>query len=556
MLTELRVVNFALIEQLCLQFEEGFTVLTGETGAGKSILIDAISLLVGGRASADHIRSGADEAQVEAAFSLPETSPLLARLRQEGLVGPGESDLILRRVVARSGRNRIYVNGNLTPLHMIEGFGGTLVDIHGQHDQQSLLAAHRQLASLDAYGRLLELGEQYHRSYRLMVERAAELDGERKQLAEAQEREDLLRYQCEEIERAELRRDEDVVLAGERGRLAHAQRLQQLAEDLYALLYGDEQSVVTKLAVADRQLLELCALDPETAEWRRLCAEASVQVKEVATQVCRYRERVEQDPDRLVTVENRLDVLHRLMKKYGGDLNAVIDRGRHLREQLEAIGQAGGRLEALEARLREATEEAEALAAKLSKQRAAAGQRFTKELMTELTSLRMNRTKFEVRLQPGPLGLAGGDHAEFLFSANEGEPLQPLARVASGGELSRVMLAIKTVLAGVDQVPVVVFDEVDAGTGGAAAEAVGSRLRRLGQYHQVLSVTHLPQVASQADHHLRVEKHVRKDRTVTSVTVLDGGARREEIARMLGGATITQKVRATAAEMIGSAKGR
>ncbi len=552
MLTELRVVNFALIEQLALQFEGGFTVLTGETGAGKSILIDAITFLVGGRASTDHIRTGAEEAQVEAAFSLAKGGPLLTRLRQEGILGPHESDLIIRRVVARSGRNRIYVNGNLTPLHMIEAFGGTLVDIHGQHAQQSLLSPGQQLASLDAYGRLIELGGDYRRAFRLMLECTAELEDERKRVAEAKEREDLLRYQCEEIERAELRQDEEGVLAAERGRLTHAQRLQHLAEELYALLYGGERSVLTQLGRADRQLQDLCALDPEVAEWKRLCDEASVQLKELATQVRGYRERVEPDPERLAVVENRLDLLQRLTKKYGGDLNAVLDQGHRLRRQLDALAVADHRIETLEARLQEARTSAEALADKLSARRLAAGQRLTKELRTELATLRMDRAKFEVRLDRGALDPTGKDRVEFLFSANEGEPLQPLARVASGGELSRVMLAVKTVLAGADEVPVLIFDEVDAGTGGAAAEAIGSRLKRLGRYHQVLCVTHLPQVASQGDHHFRVDKQVRKDRTVTSLTLLNGASRREEIARMLGGVTITQKVRATAAEMIGT----
>jgi DNA repair protein RecN (Recombination protein N) len=552
MLTELRVVNFALIEQLSLQFKGGFTVLTGETGAGKSILIDAITLLVGGRASTDHIRSGAEEAQVEAAFSLAKGGPLLARLRHEGILGPHESDLIIRRAVARSGRNRIYVNGNLTPLHTIETFGGTLVDIHGQHDQQSLLSTGRQLASLDAYGRLIELGEDYRRAYRLMLECSAELDGERSRIAEAREREELLRYQCEEIERAELRQDEEGELLAERGRLTHAQRLQHLAEELYTLLYAGDGSALSQLGRADRQLQELCALDPEAAEWKHLCDEASVQLKELATQMRGYRERTEPDPERLATVENRLDLLQRLTKKYGGDLNAVIEQGHRLRRQLDAIASADHRIEALEVRLQQARTSAEALADKLSARRTAAGQRLTKELRTELATLRMDHAKFEVRLDRGALDPRGRDRVEFLFSANEGEPLQPLARVASGGELSRVMLAVKTVLAGADEVPVLIFDEVDAGTGGAAAETVGSRLKRLGRYHQVLCVTHLPQVASQGDHHFRVDKQVRKDRTVTSVTLLNGESRREEIARMLGGATITQKVRATAAEMIGT----
>ncbi len=560
MLAELRIVNFALIEQLSLQFQSGFTVLTGETGAGKSLLIDAIALLVGGRASTDQIRSGEDEAHLEAAFHLPDTHPLLRRLKLQDIIGQNESELILKRVLSRSGRHRVYVNGSLCPLRVLEELGGTLVDIHGQHEQQSLLATAKQLDALDGFGRLDELRRTYEKSYQGWKELHRQLDALQRDLLDRTRREDLVRFQVQEIEQAGLLPDEEERLRGERQRLVHAHRLRELAHEAHDELQADEQAVLSKLGRIGRTLAELAQIDPAMGDCEQAARESAIPLKELAGRLRDYAERLEADPDRQVAVEDRLDLIQRLKKKYGGSVEAVIDTGRRAQEELQLLGNHHERTAELTARLDDETSRLHRLAQQLSKKRIDAAKQMTKLVGAELAALKMEQAIFQVLVtideSTEGLGPAGRDRVEFLLSSNPGEPPKPLGRVASGGELSRIMLALKTVLAEMDQVPVLVFDEIDTGVGGAVAAAMGTRLRKLGSFHQVFCITHLPQVASQAEHHLLVEKGVDSQRTSTSVRTLKGMGQEEEIARMLGGVTITKKVRETAAELIAGAKGK
>ncbi len=560
MLAELRIVNFALIEQLSLQFQSGFTVLTGETGAGKSLLIDAIALLVGGRASTDQIRSGEDEAHLEAAFHLPDTHPLLRRLKLQDIIGQNESELILKRVLSRSGRHRVYVNGSLCPLRVLEELGGTLVDIHGQHEQQSLLATAKQLDALDGFGRLDELRRTYEKSYQGWKELHRQLDALQRDLLDRTRREDLVRFQVQEIEQASLLPDEEERLRGERQRLVHAHRLKELAHEAHDELQADEQAVLSKLGRIGRTLAELAQIDPAMGDCEQAARESAIPLKELAGRLRDYAERLEADPDRQVAVEDRLDLIQRLKKKYGGSVEAVIDTGRRAQEELQLLGNHHERTAELTARLDDETSRLHRLAQQLSKKRIDAAKQMTKLVGAELAALKMEQAIFQVLVtideSTEGLGPAGRDRVEFLLSSNPGEPPKPLGRVASGGELSRIMLALKTVLAEMDQVPVLVFDEIDTGVGGAVAAAMGTRLRKLGSFHQVFCITHLPQVASQAEHHLLVEKGVDSQRTSTSVRTLKGMGQEEEIARMLGGVTITKKVRETAAELIAGAKGK
>ncbi|MDZ4855728.1 MAG: DNA repair protein RecN [Nitrospirota bacterium] len=560
MLAELRIVNFALIEQLSLQFQSGFTVLTGETGAGKSLLIDAIALLVGGRASTDQIRSGEDEAHLEAAFHLPDTHPLLRRLKLQDIIGQNESELILKRVLSRSGRHRVYVNGSLCPLRVLEELGGTLVDIHGQHEQQSLLATAKQLDALDGFGRLDELRRTYEKSYQGWKELHRQLDALQRDLLDRTRREDLVRFQVQEIEQASLLPDEEERLRGERQRLVHAHRLRELAHEAHDELQADEQAVLSKLGRIGRTLAELAQIDPAMGDCEQAARESAIPLKELAGRLRDYAERLEADPDRQVAVEDRLDLIQRLKKKYGGSVEAVIDTGRRAQEELQLLGNHHERTAELTARLDDETSRLHRLAQQLSKKRIDAAKQMTKLVGAELAALKMEQAIFQVLVtideSTEGLGPAGRDRVEFLLSSNPGEPPKPLGRVASGGELSRIMLALKTVLAEMDQVPVLVFDEIDTGVGGAVAAAMGTRLRKLGSFHQVFCITHLPQVASQAEHHLLVEKGVDSQRTSTSVRTLKGMGQEEEIARMLGGVTITKKVRETAAELIAGAKGK
>lgn len=559
MLTELRIANFAIIDQLSLECGRGFHVLTGETGAGKSIIIDAIALLVGGRADEGLIRAGAEEAVLEAAITLPREGPLTARLRADGLLGDDETELIVRRVLSRSGRHKLYLNGSLTPLRTLQGLAGTLIDIHGQHEQQSLLSAQSQMDALDAFGHLADTRETYRRAYeqwRAYQQDHKELSA---QLAERSQREELLRFQFKELEEADVKAGEEAGLQAERNRLAHANRLSELSQGSYEAVYGAEQSILGTLGKVREFIKELSAIDAQGKDWEALCDGATAQLRELAHSIRRYLDGLEQDPSRLAQAEERLDRIQRLKRKYGGTEDAVLARRAQLQKEIDALDSGETRLAEAERRTAEAWQQVEKLVERLTRERVKAAKKLEGAVAAELAALRMDRTRFAVtveadRTEAGP-GPSGHDRVEYLFSANEGEPLQPLARVASGGELSRVMLAMKTVLAEADGVPIVIFDEIDAGVGGGVAAVMGKRLRALARHRQVFCITHLPQIASHADAHYVIEKSVSKKRTVTQARKLGVSDRQEEIARMLGGLAVTNAARKTAAEMIGEAGG-
>lgn len=560
MLTELRISNFGVIEQLAVRFGSGFIVFTGETGAGKSLLIDAVTLLVGGRASADQIRAQSDEADLEAAFVLPSDHPILHLLQAKEFARPGETEIVIRRVISRTGRNRTYLNGNLCPVHLLEELGGALVDVHGQHEQQSLLSSAAQLEALDAFGRLHALRQDYQAAYRSWQERVAERESLAAHVAQRREREDLLRFQFQEISDAAVEAGEDARLEQERPRLMHSQQLGDLSDQLHELLYAGDQGVLSLLASSRKLLAKMMSIDPAAVEWTRVVGDAIVQLRDLADQIRHYRDQVEANPARLMEIEQRLDRLHRLSKKYGGSLDAMLALQDSLRAQLAQLDSAETQLQDLATAVKDAARRVGELAERLSRKRIDAAKRLTTQVTKELSALRMERTRFAVEVLPLPAetayGLMGHDAVEFVFSANPGEPVKPLAKVASGGELSRVMLALKTILAESDRVPVLIFDEVDAGVGGAVAEVMGTRLRDLSRHHQVFCVTHLPQVGSQAHAHYLVEKQVRQQRTATQIRLLTDREREEEVARMLAGVTVTDSARAAAAEMIGSAKER
>jgi len=559
MLTELRIVNFAIIDQLSLECARGLHILTGETGAGKSIIIDAIALLVGGRADESLIRAEAEEAVLEAAIALPAASPLTARLREEGLLGEGDTELIVRRVLSRSGRHKLYLNGNLTPLRTLQCLAGTLIDIHGQHEQQSLLSAQSQLNALDAFGHLKEARESYRQGYEQWRARQREREDMATLLSERSQREELLRFQFKELQEAGIKAGEEAALQAERNRLAHAHRLNELSQGGYDALYGNEQSVLGSLGKVRDSIKELASIDAQGDEWAALCDGATAQLRELAHHLRKYHDGLDQDPARLAQIEERLDRIQRLKKKYGGTEEAVLAKWEQLHCEIDTLETGGTRLAELDCRLVEARQQTDKLAERLTRERVKAAKKLEAAVMGELAALRMDRTRFAVtvdtdRTETG-LGPSGRDRIEYQFSANEGEPLQPLARVASGGELSRVMLAMKTVLAEADEVPIVIFDEIDAGVGGGVAAVMGKRLRALAKHRQVFCITHLPQIASHADVHYVIEKSVSKKRTVTQARKLGQADRQEEIARMLGGLAVTNAARKTAAEMIGEADG-
>lgn len=555
MLTELRVSHFALIEQLHLSFPAGFVALTGETGAGKSLLVDAIALLLGARATGDQIRAGVEEAELEAAFTIPEGSSLLAPLRQVDLLGETDRELVVRRILSRSGRGRAYLNGRLVSLQELERFAGLLVDIHGQHEQQSLLAPSAQLDALDGFARLGSVRERYAEAFARWVAMRSKLAEAVEQARLLQEREDLLRFQLQELREAAVQVDEEVLLKERFQRLAHAERLRSLAEDAYERLYAGEAALTTQLGKVARQLKELAAIDRQADSWCEHLDQAAMALREVSGQLRDYRELVADDPAGLETCESRLAHLERLKKKYGGTIEAVLEKAAELEEQVLRLDQTEDRLGMLRAAEAEALRDAERLAQELSTKRCQATAKFEAALRKEFEALHLGTARLTVEVIHGEaggatLGPRGRDQVQFLFSANKGEALHPLARVASGGEISRVMLALKSVLAGHDTVPVLIFDEVDAGVGGSAATAIGQRLRALAIYHQVLCVTHLPQVASQAQAQILVEKKAQQQRTVTFATRLDRASREEAIAKMLGGQAVTPAMRKAAAELL------
>ncbi len=556
MLTELRISHFALIESLELEFSPGFQVFTGETGAGKSLLVDALVLLLGGRSSAEHIRSGAKEATLEAVFSLSGHPLILEKLKEWDLLPEGTQDLLLRRTLSREGRSRMYVNGRLVPLHQMVELGGWLVDIHGQHEQQSLLSPKVQLNVLDAFGGLLALRDEYATHYHRWQDLVRAVADAMQRAKERQEREEFLHFQSEELGKAQLVSGEDEALVREHRKLQNSGRVLEIVNQAYDLLYDNQASVLSQLTEVRKLVHELGLIDDNVRNWHESVEGGIAQVEEVVWATRNYKDGFEHDPARLAQIDERLALLQRLKKKYRESLEDLLARQTRIQSELEELANIEERTQDLQQQVSQAYQDALVLGQKLSEARQAVTRKLEERITAELAHLMMDKSRFHVGLtaisemeQAGPNGL---DQIEFTFCANPGESLQPLARVVSGGELSRLMLALKTVLASVDQVPVLIFDEVDAGIGGNVASTMGQRLKALGQTHQVMCITHLPQIAAQAHHHYLVKKESVDKRTVATVTRLHAGEREEEIARMLGGATMTQTVRKAAGEMLNS----
>lgn len=552
MLHQLRIENFAIIDHLDLSFAAGLNILTGETGAGKSIIVDALELLVGARAALDQIRTGSDQALVEVAIHLPQNGVLRGPLIEQGLLQPGEDELILRRIISRSGKGRIQVNGHLVTLSTLQEIGRGLVDIHGQHDHQSLLYPDHQIDLLDAYGQILSLREEYSLLYQQQRALRSELESLRKILQERGQREEYLKFQVREIQSAHLQPGEDLALEKEREILAHSEKLSQHAETADHILYESEESVLGNLVRAGGHLKEIELIDHRFADTRSLWEAALTQFKEVAEQVRHYKNGIQHDPDRLQEIEERLHVIGKLKKKYGPSLEEVLSHLTKLSEELSSLEVQEERSSAVEKDYQEKREKVFELADRLSGQRNQTAKRFNMEIKKELQHLGMEQTQFVVRIDhfKDDLDQWGADRINFLIATQPGEEPRPLSKVASGGELSRVMLAIKTILADEDRIPILIFDEVDAGIGGAVAEAVGRRLKTIARRRQVFCITHLPQIAMLADEHYRVEKTSQDGRTVTRIRQLNRSEKIREIARMLGGREITPITLKHAREML------
>jgi DNA repair protein RecN (Recombination protein N) len=555
MLSWLRVSGFALIDNVNLElpFRPGLTVITGETGAGKSILVDALALLRGGRARTESIRTGREEAEVEAIFDVPPAWPL-----REGLVADGrnlDEGLVVRRMIARSGRGRAHLGGSVATVAELAGSVGTLVDITSQHDQQSLMDPDSQLAILDAFAENGELVDQVKQAFAEVSAAQAALDGFEADARARAEREDYLRFQLAELEEAQPTPGEDDALKAERERIRGAEKFLGVFARGEEGLYAGDGAAGSRIAAVARDLEGLAQLDPTLAPLTERLRSAQALVEDVAGDLARLAGQVRFDPERLSQIEERLYLLSRLARKHGGTLASAVERHQTLSREMEELSSVEEGLESRRAAVAEARAKMAALADTLSERRRKAARTLGRRIDETLHDLGLREAAVKVlvedREEPGA---RGRDRVRFSFAPNPGEEPRPLARIASGGELSRVMLAVKRALAQSDRALTYVFDEVDTGVGGGTAEVIGRKLKAIAADRQVLAVTHLPQIAVFADQHIRVVKQVSGGRTSVRVESLDDRERAVEIARMLAGAQPSREATAHADEMLRRAR--
>jgi DNA repair protein RecN (Recombination protein N) len=553
MLTELRIRNFAIIESVTLPLAEGFNVLSGETGAGKSIIVGALGLLLGERASADLIRSGAEKATVEGVFDVANVRGI-TKLADERGIDVEEDTLVLKREIATNGRGRAWINSAPVTATVLAEVGRQLVNLHGQHDAQTLLDGESQRRILDAFGGAESQADLVRTAHGELSSIRREITSLSSRRADAEKRADYLKHVAKEIEDARLSPGEDNKLEDEARVLENADELRTLATALNELLSGEESSVLTQLGAAQRPLTSIERIDPSAARMQELFDAGFYALQELARSVDVYAGSVDLDPARLEEVRQRRDRLFGLLKKYGPTLDNVIESGRSARAELDLIDTAQFDLANLTAREAEARRRLFAEAEKLSDMRMSAGKKLARAVDALLPQLGMPDGKFSVALIARDEPTAeGAEDVEFRVALNVGHEDRPLARVASGGELSRVMLALKTILARVDQVPTLIFDEVDAGIGGRVGLQVGDTLRRVAKEHQVFAISHLPQIAARAHHHIVVAKGAKGGVTTADISVLEGTSRVNEIARMLGGDPESKVSRAHAKELLESA---
>jgi DNA repair protein RecN (Recombination protein N) len=544
MLRFLRIRNLAVIEAVEVEFEPGFNVLTGETGAGKSILVEAVGLLLGARASQDLVRTGEAQATIEAIF--------------EPGVRPGTRELVVRREITAQGRSRSFIDGALATTAALRDLAARLVELHGQHEHQALLDPLTHLPLLDAYAELDPAAARVAAAWTSVRALREQLERSRMDARERSARLDLIAFQLGEIEKARPRSGEDEELAATRQVLASAERVQRLCEESYAALYDSESAVLAGLGAVWKRVGELAAIDPQFAPHLDARDGIKSQLEDLAFFLRRYADGVDASPARLQEVEDRLALLERLKRRYGPTLDEVIATGESLARERELLTGGAERAGDLERDLANATTAFLDLARELSQRRRAAATVFARALEALLAELAMAQTRFEVRFNAAALAAdrwseRGIDDAEFFVSPNPGEDLRPLARIVSGGELSRVMLALKTLAAADGEGKTLIFDEVDAGIGGRVADVVGARLAALGERFQVLCITHLPQIAAHGATQFRIEKQVRGRRTMTSVERLDEEGRVDELARMIGGVSVSEPVRARARDLLAAA---
>jgi len=565
MLKELSIKNFTIIENLHICFSDGLTILSGETGAGKSIIINAVNLLLGSRASAKLIRTGVETAELEALFKITPESRVFKILDEQG--GKASEELLIRRIISRGDRHRIYINGHLATIQMLNQATENLASISGQHAHQGLLKEDLQLMIIDQFGGLTPIRNKIYRFFHKIVpliQKLRKLNNIRDRQAEHI---NLLEFQKKEILDASIKPGEDASLEQERIKLKNGEELYSAIYSSIEDLYSAKGAVVERLVEVKKNLDKATAIDPELTPKAKELSEATFRIEDIAEELRTYLKVITIDDKRLEEVESRLDILTRLKRKYGGTLEAVISHLETIGQDLSGIENISGQINDIETKLSELHRELSGLSLELSSKRSQTAKLLAKKVEKELASLRMSGTEFKISLQTIPandnsdphlvvkantINETGIDQANFLIAPNVGEDLKPMASVASGGELSRIVLALKAILAEKGSVETLVFDEVDAGIGGSVAEAVGKKLSKLARYHQIICITHLPQIAKFGDNHFRITKKVSHGRTITSINPLNEKDRIKEIARMLGGMEITKTTLEYAREMLQS----
>lgn len=568
MLLELNIKDFAIIDNLNVSFGKGLNILTGETGAGKSIIIDAVQLLLGDRASSDAIRAGKDEALVEAVFDIKGYGDIKGFLDAAGI--PDEENLIIKRLISRAGKNRIFINGGISTIAVLSEIGKNLIDIYGQHEHQSLVNPEVHIDIFDSFAGLIPLRENVSEAFHRFSKKKIELERLKENAKMSKEKQDFLLFQSQEIGSANLKPDEDLSLQKEKEKLVNAERLFEASNTGYEVLYSQESSVVERIGQTLNKLKDAVRYDETLAKNVESLETCLYQLEDVSANLRDYSQAIIFDPKHLEEIDNRLDLINKLKKKYNGTIQEIIDKKTEIDRELESIALGDERISSLEQEAERLKNETLELAKELSKNRKAAVKNFKKAIESELAELNMKKTVFEPRIDELKLVPAdfkqgdennnikltekGMDGLEFFISPNIGEDVKPIAKIASGGELSRIMLAIKRVGAKARSVPVLIFDEIDSGIGGGTASAVGKKLKQVSKEHQTLCITHLPQIAAYADKHFLVSKTVKSSRTIAEIKELDNSEKIMEISRMLGGEKITDTTKEHAKEMIENAR--
>jgi DNA repair protein RecN (Recombination protein N) len=566
MLVELTIRNFAIIPSLTVSFQQGLHVLTGETGAGKSIIMDAVSLLIGGRASVDYIRHGEDKAEIEGLFELDKNHPIFALLQEFG-IEVEEDLLILRRDISVQGKSICRINGKLVTLTILREIGQLLVDIHGQHEHQSLLHDEKHLSLLDEYGN--DLIERPKKEYIALFRQYKEINQDIKELTEGEQqlaqRLDLLRFQLDEIATAELEPTEDERLSQDKKKRTHAQKLFNGVEESFQAIHDDGRAM-DALSIVMNHLKDLAQIDEELKPTSSLIESIYYQVEDIAHELSRYRDQLEFDPDQLTKIETRLMQIDQLKRKYGSSVQDILEYASKIETELDSIVHKEERIEELSQKKKDLIIQLTLKAQDLTTLRTQVAEQLIQKVKTELMGLYMDKTKIDVHLSSFATGEKiehegklrairedGWDDFHFLLSPNPGEPLKPLSKIASGGELSRLMLAFKSVFSKIEPVTTLIFDEVDTGVSGRVAQAMAEKLYEISRDQQVLCITHQAQVAAMSDEHYRIVKESTDNETITQVLPLCDTEKSDELARMMSGAEVTSLTKRHAEELLESA---